>query len=320
MSPLLGLALVAALSGGPGAAPVDPSTLQRDLEQARLLADSDDELEGLERALAALHEHAPVVAASEDLQQARAVGYLTLARGYLARNDRAAAGVVVDEALRVSRGADLPSSAYGPTLHAFVQERLAARPADRAILEVRCEAPCRVYLDETAAREVTSGLVPGVYRLWVESEGQRTLRREVKVAAGDSMVPIHYNPTPAPAPVPAEGPTLTDRPEQEPGSPPAPSAPADVGRVRVAPRWAEIVGVSLGVGLAVTGAVLTALGPTCVEQNPCEQLRRYDTAGIPILAVGSALAVAGSVTLAVDEVRVGRIRGRTASIGWQMRF
>lgn len=321
--PLDLLVALGVVAGATSAAP-DPSALQRDLEQARLRADSDDELEELATALERLHEHAPTVAGDRALQEARMVGYLTLARGYLARDDVAAAGVVVDEAIRVARGQEIPSATYGPSLHAFVQGRYESRPAGRSTLEVVCNVPCQIYLDETRTDSRTANLVPGTYRLWVTSEGGPRLRRAVDVESSPSVETIHYEGYPAATPVPA----TAEPAAREDLEPPTRGPSAADERLRVAPRWAELVGLGVGVALTVTGSVLASLGPTCVplDGDPCSAKRRYDTAGIPLIAVGAALTVAGGVTLAVDEVRMSRAAqggGRTphtVRVGWALRF
>jgi hypothetical protein len=79
---------------------------------------------------------------------------------------------------------------------------------------------------------------------------------------------------------------------------------------RLLPRWAEIVGLVFGGGVAASGAVLVALEGTCPggadpnDVDACPKVRRTLPGGIATLAIGGAFAVTSAILLAVDETRV----------------
>ena len=97
-------------------------------------------------------------------------------------------------------------------------------------------------------------------------------------------------------------------------------------RPRVLPRWADILITTVGVAAVGTGAVLWAIDGRCPDgadpenKVACPQVYITKTAGIAMVAAGSAVLVTGTVLLSVDEVRTARGRGQTVSLAWTVRF
>lgn len=87
------------------------------------------------------------------------------------------------------------------------------------------------------------------------------------------------------------------------------------------PRWVEIVGVVIGAASVATGAVLLHMDGQCTTEA-CDDIYDTDVGGIISLSAGGAFLVAGTVTLAVDEVRVRRNRptARAMTVGYRFRF
>ncbi len=97
----------------------------------------------------------------------------------------------------------------------------------------------------------------------------------------------------------------------------------------IIPRWAKILGMSLGAGLAVAGGVLLSLdgkcknGDTPTSENvttTCRKVWENTGIGYSLIGIGGGLFVGATVWLAVDEVRLGRTARVNAMIAWTIRF
>jgi hypothetical protein len=112
---------------------------------------------------------------------------------------------------------------------------------------------------------------------------------------------------PAPMSVPVEQPV--DTPKTKPK--------------RMLPRWAEIVGMTAGLGLAAGGAAFLAFNGKCRDGgDPATCPLVYDNTiqGASLLAAGGAVFLTFGALLTVDEVRVGRAKGHQATLTWTLRF
>lgn len=286
------------------------AALQR-VREAQQLANDDAERGSvrLRDALQVLESFGPRLGKDPEGLDLRTNALLTLARALLATEDADGARDVMDAAIRTSRGDPLPAKEFGPGLHALYKERsgvLDKQP--RATISVSCKIPCRVYINERPTQEKTDKLMPGSYRVWVEAAdgSQDPVKANVELA-GNDVENIDYGV----APIVDIGPV---------------DPPKKPKRLRMMPRWAEIVLMTAGAAGVGTGAALLAIDGKCPDgANPmdpeaCPQIYITKTAGIATLAIGGAVFLTGTITLVVDEVRVGRARGNEVALMWTMRF
>ena len=275
--------------------------------------DPEANFEALAVALDQLSRFAPQLAAVGVGGEVRLLALLNLARAMLLADFEAGAGVMMDEAIRLVRGGEVPVARFGPTLSSFHTDRreaLAQRGSGR--IRVDCRQPCRVYLDEATleldASGETSPLLLGSYRVWIEGsepEGPAPERHLVDVDVDGEVETLAF--------------PLVLPPVEEPEPPSLPS--------RLLPRWAEITGLALGVGLIATGGALLSFDGHCpkgldpiADAARCPKIYESSAGGFTALGLGAALAVTGGVLLTFDEVRVGGLRGRQAMLGYAIRF
>jgi hypothetical protein len=260
----------------------------------------------LRDALQLLQEFGPTLAKDPEGQDARTMAELTLARALLAIDDADGAREAMDEIIRTSRGDPLPVKSFGPGLTALYRERsgvLTKQPG--GTIAVECLSPCRVYINERPTPQRTDKLIPGSYRLWVEStDGKDSpLKRTVDVGEGD-VESIEFGKKP-------------EEPDVQPDKPKA---------KRIMPRWTEIVLMTAGAAAIGTGAALWAIDGSCPagadpnDTEACPRVYITKTAGIATLAAGGAVLLTGTLMLTVDEVRVGQQRGNTVALTWTLRF
>lgn len=248
--------------------------------------------------------------------------HVVLARLHLAEGDREAAEEALDEAIRSAQGQALPIRAYGPQLTQLYRERRAAlEELGRATLAVECEVPCEVVINELRSSERERELYLGVYRVWLRAEGGdgEWSYREVELSTADARQVIEFS-APTPKPPVEAGPAVLDL---KPVDLPAQGS-------RRLPRAAEITGAALGVGLLVLGASLLSFDGKCErsKQRPeagttpeqCGDIYESSAAGGSLLGIGAGLLVVSGVMLAVDEVRVGRARGRQVMLKASLKF
>ncbi len=287
------------------------------LDEAMLVANTDPEqgIALLNRALSALHQFAPLLALDPAARMRRSLAHLALARAKLARGDEQGAAQSVDATLRELGELELPLDELGPTLARLVEARRGAlEELGHGSLRVVCASACEVWIDENPGEAALESegfdLAVGSHRVWIEdpSGALAPLQTSVELLAGDSTELRYPALVPAPNLVPATPDSDMDR-----------SSPSGTNREgardRLAPRWAELLGASLGVVTLAAGATLWAIDSHCpggVDPNDvqaCPQL--YDTrvAGITTLALGSALVLSSVALLTTDELRLRR-RGR----------
>ncbi|HVH98673.1 MAG TPA: hypothetical protein VM869_08180 [Enhygromyxa sp.] len=264
----------------------------------------------LRDALNLLQGFAPQLATNPEGQELRTMGQLTLARALLATNNADGAREAMDEAIRTSRGDPLPTKNFGPGLTALHRERAGVLEKQGAgSIEIVCNVPCRVFVNERPTQQRTDGLVPGSYRVWIEANdgSGANLQKLVAIESDGDAVKLEF------------GRAIETPPEEEDVPKPKPKKP------RLLPRWADVLLLSAGAIAVGTGATLWAIDHKCGDlSNPrtsqCPEVFLTKTAGIVTVAGGGALLLTGTVLLTVDEIRVANQRGTQASLMWTFRF
>lgn len=257
----------------------------------------------LEQLLTRLAEHPDEVRSDHGVSSTLLRGRVILAGLYLATNDESAAARAMDEAIRSARDQALPVRDYGPSIVELYERRKAELDAaGMATIDVRCARACKVVINERLVFGTRERLPLGDYRVWVKAlEGDVAWEfHTVELDRRDTVVTVDYEPPPL-------EPVIVEPP-----------------RKRMLPRGVEVGGVVIGVGLAVAGAVLFGLDGKCKgdlssSDASCDN---YDTqaAGIALLGSGGGLFAFVTPLLIVDEVRVGKQRGRSVMIGLSWKF
>lgn len=263
----------------------------------------------LRDALQLLQGFAPLLATDPEGQELRISAQLTLARSLLATDNAEGAREAMDEAIRTSRGDPLPSKSYGPGLAALHREREGVlEKLGAGAIEIECHTPCRVYINERPTQSRTEGLVPGNYRLWIEAtdRSEPLVQRLVRIESDGHVFELEF------------GKVRID-PQEEPKPEPKLAKP------RLLPRWADVLLMTAGVAAIGTGATLLAIHAKCPDLSSardglCPQMYVTKTAGIITIAAGSAVFLAGTITLSIDESRVANQRNTQASLVWTFRF
>jgi hypothetical protein len=282
---------------GPPAAPADYSGALARVTQLNDRINSGEAVEDeLRQALVELTQFAPLLAEDPEGLVLRSRAQFLLARAALSNGDEETAKWIVDEAIRSVLGGELPLEGFSSSLVQLVSQRRAAlEESGSGSIAVQCTRPCRVFVNEHATEEVIEDLPLGVYRIWIDSEDHSdapsVLTEIVQVEERGEIVRVIYAPD-----------VVED---VEPVAP----LPSDPPR-RLMPRGAEAAMVAIGAGLATSGALLMAFGPSQGES----------IGGGVMLALGGAALVAGSVTIGVDETRLRKQRGHQAMLVWTIRF
>lgn len=277
------------------------------VRQTQNMANEDPELGAtqLRDALQLLQSFGPELAKDPEGQSARTMAQMTLARALFVIEDADGARAVMDEAIRTSRGDPLPTGEFGPGLAALHRERVSVlEKAGTGTIDVDCKSPCRVYINERPSDARSEGLVLGRYRVWIESRdgSERPLESTITLADPDQVAMLSFGTTPVDEP------------------------PATKPFKRIMPRGAEIAILLAGVAAIGVGGSLLAIDGHCPSglANPqttaCPQVYTTQLAGIVTLAAGGAVGLLGGITLAVDEVRLGKQRGQQVALTWTLRF
>jgi len=291
------------------------------IDEANIAVNKDPEanLATLEAALEDLLAFGPQIAADDKGREALDLSQLNLARALLLADNEARAAEVMDAVLLTARDRKLPIKRFGPTLVKFHDARRAALDElGSGSIQVQCRVACEIVIDEQRSTSDSGPLYLGAHRVWVEaSDGSAPpLQTKVVLEQEGVSVPLVYpevaedEPACEPVPIVTQPPVEADKPPK-----------------RVLPRWASISVALIGAGAAVAGGVMLGLDGTCpggldpvADAQDCPELYEGTVPGLVAIGIGSALTLTGSVIIAVDEVRVGKQRGRQATIGWQMRF
>lgn len=314
-------AFTLALLAAPEAGPEEPA-LSTDVPSDELPAETDDRLEAYREALASvrkldekinlghpvgdelfsalteLNEFAPILAADTDARRERARAQLNLARLYLTQEKLERADAVMDEVIRSNIGEELPLKRMGPSIKKLHGQRLARfEELGTGAIDVNCQVDCQVYINERVAEEHTEGLYLGPYRVWVEAvdpqAGGAHHVEEIKLDETGQVLSIDFDPFPG---------TVADIDDETKGDPQP---------KRLLARGPEVAMIVLGAGALAGGSLLLGLS---------SGQRASVGIGATFVALGSASLIGGSVTLGIDEVRIGRWRGRQATLTWTTRF
>ncbi len=276
--------------------------------------DPEANYEALGQALDQLARYAPQLAADSTGREVRLLALLNLVRALLLAGHEVGAALLMDEAIRLVHGGELPVARFGPTLSAFhTDRREALAKLGSGRIHVDCQQPCRIYLDERELALDESGesqpLMFGSYRVWIEGsepDGPAVERHLVDVDVDGEIETLGF-------PLAVEEPVVDE--------------PVLDGPKRLLPRWAEITGLAVGVGLIATGGVLLGMDGRCpagrdpvTDAAACPKIYESSAGGFTTLGLGSLIGLTGGVLLIVDEVRVGPARGRQALIGYAIRF
>lgn len=260
----------------------------------------------LRDALQLLQEFGATLAKDPEGQDVRTMAQLTLARALLAIEDADGARQAMDEAIRTARGDPLPVKSFGPGLTALYRERSGVLGKQTTgEIAVECLVACRVYINERPTSQRTEKLIPGSYRVWVESTDGSEMA--IKLVVDVAEVEVEALKFGTAAEIPEDGP--------DPRKP-----------KRIMPRWAEVVLMSAGAVAIGTGATLWAINYKCPDfSDPladpqCPRVYTTKVAGIATVAAGGLVFLTGTVMLTVDEVRIGRARGNTVALNWTLRF
>lgn len=285
----------------------------------------------LRNALDQANAHPGVVGRDPGLAQLRIEGLLYLARAQLVLDETAAAAASVDEAIRVSGGSVPSIGDFGPSLAKLYDERQAS-PELRQVGAVRVTCtggPCRVFLDGrvlgTGASISASGVPLGAHVLRIEPQ-ERTppepfMQKDIVITDDSPSMEFTFE-------VPA-APTTTGGG----GGTPAPVA-GDSGRKL--PRWAGILGMTLG-GVALAGGVFAiAIDGRCPDLSDstptsgdaCRDVHNSLLSGIVVTSAGVAALTGFGVAFGIGEAKdkrhaagqsAGR-KGTAASVQMSWRF
>jgi hypothetical protein len=296
------------------------SPLEGDYDHARAQLDAaldqvgqvstEDSIAALDQGLAALGAYPLELAADLDgldqLDDAR----MSLVWLHLAQGDADAAKAAMDAAIRAGRGHLRAASGFGPMVRELYDERIVALGEQgSAIIEVDCRVPCQVIIDERRSANPSEPLYLGHHRVWVaarESDADLQYFDVVLETPGATemlVYEIQVEPRQADPlkPSPASGPIV---------------APA---RKRLLPRWAEILGLSLGAVALSSGVVLLALDGKCGD-SACTYLWENTVRGAVIVGAGGGILLGFGAVLTVDEARVRRTDTRQVMLTWTLRF
>ncbi|NVB40031.1 hypothetical protein G6O69_19455 [Pseudenhygromyxa sp. WMMC2535] len=301
---LSGLLLFAPVEQSPGYQEALTRVEEANIEVNR---DPESNYAMLAEALEQLGDFEAELSDDAEAQEIVQLSMLNLARALLVADD-AQAAVVMDEAIRASQGQPMPVERFGPTLVEFHDERLAALEAEgRAELQVVCALPCEVAIDERPA-DTDASLFLGSYRVRVISaDGSLPPERHtLELDRANDVEVIEF--------------PLAGLPSDEPPPPPPPYQ-------RMMPRWAEIGLTVVGIGAIVGGGVALSFDGKCPKKlDPiddaadCPSLYESTVPGFVAIGVGAVTTLVGGVMLTVDEVRLGRHKGRQVSLSWTLRF
>jgi hypothetical protein len=253
---------------------------------------------------------------SEPVLEARVI----LIRLYLAEKNLEAAQAATDDLIRTARGQAPPVRSYGREVTELYEKRTTAlQAAGVATLEIDCKVACDMIVNERRSTTASEDLLLGAYRIWVKAAGSDASweYHEVELVEPGTVTTVVY-----------EDPNPPAVAENAPPPPPPPPPPQE--KKRMLPRGAEITGALVGVGVAVVGAVLLTFDGKCsvskeiatpdMTPEECGKVYNSIAGGASLIAVGGGLLLVSGVMLSVDEVRVGREKGRQVMVGVTLRF
>jgi hypothetical protein len=242
--------------------------------------------------------------AADRLARAR----LALVWAYLAEGKTSEATATMDIAIRSAGARALPLAGLGPTIRTLHDERRAELEAKgHGTIAVHCDG-CEVLIDEAKSENPSGPLLLGIHRVWVfDPRGEiEPMFTGVQLGSPGQTEWLVFRAVPS-----DEWTTAAPR-----------RAPTKI------PRWAKIVGMSIGAGLVVAGGVMLARdkcrdgsspSPDKLDSPGCGR-NRNKVPDIALIGVGAGLFMGASVWLGIDEARAGQARRVSAMVGWTLRF
>ncbi|MFV8751445.1 hypothetical protein ACNOYE_12950 [Nannocystaceae bacterium ST9] len=292
-----------------------------------------DAIAALEPALQAMQMHPRELQSDPEAVAELTRARLALVWAHLAVGDDEAAANLMDEAIRGSANREMNLRGFGPALRQLHdRRRQALADLGTATIEVDCDG-CEVLVDEARSLNPTNPLLLGRYRVWmIDPRGElEPVHAEVDLdQAGESVTLVFRAASERPAltldvePTWTTGPpefaAVTHRPRETPGR---------ERERKLAPRWAKLVSMGLGMGAMAAGSVLLALDGRCKKtlaiatrdnDTTCPLVLSSKAPGLALLGVGAGVFMGASVWLTVDEVHANQKRYVNAMVAWTLRF
>lgn len=269
-----------------------------------------------------------IVGRNPKLQSLRIEGLLYLARALLALDDRDGAVGAIDEAIRVSGGNVASVGNFGPSLEKLYDERRSApelRPA--GAVQVSCSGgPCRVFLDGRVIGTGTDINSTGV------PLGPHVIRIEPQAAGPDDPFEQQVITLSDASPSAALTFTVPSAPEGDGGGTAQPVATDDGGSGRKLPRWAGILGMTLGAVAVAGGVFAIAIDGRCPDLsdanatsgNACRDVHNSLATGAVVLGAGvgtlTGFGIAFGIGEAKDKRHAKQKAPTSASLSYTIRF
>lgn len=267
-----------------------------------------------------------VVGRNPKLQALRIDGLLYLARALLALDDRDGAVAAIDEAIRVSGGNVASVGNFGPSLEKLYDERRGApelRPA--GAVQVSCSGgPCRVFLDGRVIGTGTDISSTGV------PLGPHVIRIEPQAASPDDPFDQQVITLTDGSPSAQLTFTVPGVPDTDGGTEDPTPAEGDSGRKL--PRWAGILGITLGAVAVAGGAFAMAIDGRCPDLsdadpsagNACRDVHNSLITGAVVLGVGVGATTGFGIAFGLGEGKDKRYAkekaATSAALSYTFRF
>ncbi len=253
-------------------------------------------------------EHAqedPVLLAKSDAaRRAQRYARLALVRSLLATGERDAAAGLLDDMLAVAGDEPLPAKLFGPSVVELHGERSAAHAKrERAEIVVECAGDCVAIVSDTllgcaaAGKPLHLQMPVGAWRITVADLAAPTHR----TASELELLPTQSATVRLGAPPDRDGPAH-GRPDGTPSK-------------RKLPRWAGILGMSVGAAAMITGGVLLGVDGKCPDlktdpngPDACSRRLNTDVPGIVMLVGGGAVFTGFTIPFAIGEHRARKRR------------
>lgn len=253
----------------------------------------------LREALEHANEDPVLLAKSDAARRAQRYARLALVRSLLATGDREAAAGLLDEMLAVAGDEPLPAKLFGPSVVELHAERSAAHAKrERAEIVVECDGDCVAIASDTllgcaaAGRPLHLQLPTGAWR----------------VTVADLVAPSHRTASDLEL-APMQSATMRL------GAPPDRAAPESAPAKRKLPRWAGILGMSVGAAAMITGGVLLGVDGKCPDlktdpmgPDACSRRLNTDVPGIAMLVTGTVVFTGFTIPFAIGEHRARKRR------------
>jgi hypothetical protein len=246
----------------------------------------------LREALEHASADALLVAKSKPAREAQRYARLALVRSLLATGDREAAAGLLDEMLAIAGDEPLPAKLFGPSVLELHAERSAAfAKHERGEVVIECDGDCVAIASDTLLGCASAGqplhvqLPSGPWRVTLASQAQPSHRTVAELELA-----------------PAEPVTMRLGPHRV-------DPPRDQPRRRL-PRWAGILGMSVGAAAIIAGGVLVGVDGKCPDlktdpmgSGACGRRLNTDVPGIVLLATGGAVFTGFTIAFGIGEAR-----------------